>query len=129
MKAGISVIHWAPRIFCILAILLVSVFSLDSFHPGMPLLQQIGGFLIHNIPTFILILFLMVAWKWELAGGIMFVIIALGLLPLIYMMNYQMSQSVWMSVSVVLLINFPFVIVGILFIVSHFIKVKNSKTE
>lgn len=127
MKTSISILHWLPRIICVLAILFVSMFALDSFEPGMPLWQQIGGFFMHLIPSFILILFLIIAWKWELIGGIMFVIIGLGLLPFIYMMNYQMNHSVWMSISVVLLINLPFVVVGILFILSHFIKNKNSK--
>jgi hypothetical protein len=127
MKTTIMIIHWIPRILCILAILFVSMFALDSFEPGMPLLQQIGGFFMHLIPTFVLILFLVVAWKWELPGGIIFVILGLGFLPFIYMMNYQMNHSAWMSLSVVLMINFPFVVVGILFILSHFLKTKNLK--
>ncbi|MCX6266216.1 MAG: hypothetical protein NTW16_02510, partial [Bacteroidetes bacterium] len=116
MKKSIMMIHWIPRILCILAILFVSMFALDSFAPGMTLWEQIGAFLMHLIPTFVLILFLIVAWKWELIGGIMFLIIGLGLLPLIYMMNYQMNHSVWISVSIILMINLPFVLVGILFV-------------
>jgi hypothetical protein len=127
MNTNFRHFHWIPRIICILAILFVSLFSLDAFEPGMPLWQQIGGFFMHMIPDFLLMIFLAVAWKRELIGGIMFVIIALGLLPLVFMMNYQMNHSVWMSISVVLLINLPFVVVGILFILSHFIKNKNSK--
>ncbi|MEI7895522.1 MAG: hypothetical protein WCJ26_00695 [bacterium] len=129
MKTSIKIFHWIPRIFCILAILFVSLFALDSFAPGIPLWQQIGGFFMHLIPTFVLILFLIVAWKWELIGGIMYVIIGLGLLPFVYMMNYQMNHSIWMSLSVVLMINFPFVMAGILFILSHFLKRKNAKVS
>ncbi|MCX6304988.1 MAG: hypothetical protein NT040_08470 [Bacteroidetes bacterium] len=129
MKTSIRIIHWIPRVICILAILFVSMFALDSFAPGMPLWQQIGGFFMHLIPSFVLILFLIIAWKWELIGGIMFVIIGLGLLPFIYMMNYQMNHSVMMSLGVVLVINFPFILVGILFVLSHFLKSKNVKTD
>jgi len=111
------------------AILFVSLFALDSFQPGMPFWKQLAGFFIHLIPNFILILFLIVAWKWELLGGIMFVIVGLGLLPFIYMMNYQMNHSVGMSLGVVLLINAPFIVVGILFILSHFLIKKNLKPE
>ena len=126
MKSLESWFHWVPRFLCIAAILFVSMFALDAFEPGMPLWQQVGGFFMHLIPSFVLILFLIVAWKWELIGGIMFVIIGLGLLPFIYMMNYQMNHSVWMSLGVILVINVPFIVVGLLFILSHFLKRKNT---
>jgi hypothetical protein len=126
MKTSIKIIHWLPRILCILAILFVSMFALDSFEQGMPLGKQLVGFFMHLVPTFILVVFLVVAWNWELIGGIMFVIIGLGLLPFIYMMNYHMNHSVMMSLGVVLMINFPFILVGILFVLSHFLKAKNA---
>ena len=81
----------------------------------------------HLIPSFVLILFLVIAWKWELIGGAIFVMIGLGFMPFIYMMNYHMNHSVWMSLSVILAINFPFVVVGLLFILSHFMKRKNPE--
>jgi len=81
------------------------------------------------IPSFALILFLIVAWKWELIGGGMFVILGLGLLPFIYMTNYHMNHSAWMSAGIVLVINVPFIVVGILFFLSHFLKRKNPGTE
>jgi hypothetical protein len=125
MKPSLKIIHWTPRILCILAILFVSMFALDSFSPGIPLWKQIVGFFMHMIPSFVLIIFLLVAWKWELIGGAIFIILGLGLMPFIYMMNYHMNHSVWMSLEVILLINAPFVVVGILFILSHFLKQKN----
>jgi uncharacterized protein (DUF983 family) len=73
----------------------------------------------------VLIIFLVVAWRWELIGGVIFVILGLGLVPFIYMMNYNMNHSVWMSLEVNLIINVPFILVGILFILSHFLKRKN----
>jgi len=82
----------------------------------------------HLIPSFALILFLIVAWKWELIGGGIFVILGLGLLPFIYMTNYHMNHSVWMSIGIVLVINLPFIVVGILFVLSHFLKRKNPGT-
>jgi hypothetical protein len=126
MKTSIRIIHWIPRILCVLSILFVSLLALDSFAPGIPLRQQIGGFFMHMIPSFVLILFLIVAWKWELIGGAIFVMIGLGFMPFIYMMNFHMNNSVWMSLGVILMINAPFVLVGLLFILSHFLKRKNS---
>ena len=125
MKKSIRVFHWLPRIICILAILFVSLFALDAFSPELTIWQQIGGFLMHLIPSFILLAFLLVAWKWEYIGGIIFIIIGLGLSPYIYMLNYNRNHSVGMSLGIILTITFPFVIVGILFIISHFMKKKN----
>ena len=125
MKKSIRVIHWVPRILCILAILFISMFALDSFTPGLTIWQQLGAFLIHLIPSFILVALLVVAWKWEYIGGIIFIVIGLGFSPIIFIHNYKMNHSVWMSLGIILAITIPFVVVGILFIVSHFKKKKN----
>ena len=125
MKTSVKILHWAPRIICILAILFVSMFALDAFDPTLTIWQQIGGFLIHLIPTYILIIFLVIAWKWELVGGILLMSVAIGLTPWIFMHNYAMNHSIWISLSIILLINLPFVITGGLFIVSHYLKKKN----
>ncbi len=125
MKKSIKVFHWLPRIICILAILFVSVFALDAFSPELTIWQQIGGFLMHLIPSFILLAFLIVAWKWEYIGGIIFAIIGLILSPFVFVMNYNRNDSIWMSLGIILSITIPFIIVGVLFVVSHFLKKKN----
>lgn len=126
MKTSIKILHWTPRIICILAILFISMFAADSFSPELTFWQQIGGFIMHLIPSFILIAFLIVAWKWEKIGGIIFIVIALVLSPFVFMLNYNMNHSIGMSLVIILMITFPFVIVGILFIISHFMKKKES---
>ncbi len=125
MKKSIKVFHWLPRIICMLAILFVSLFAADAFAPELTIWQQLGAFIIHLIPSFILLVFLIVAWKWEYIGGIIFIIIGLGLSPFVFMLNYNRNHSVGMSLGIILSITIPFVIVGVLFIVSHFLKKKN----
>ncbi len=125
MKTSVKVLHWTPRIICILAILLISVFAADAFGPGLTLWQQLGGFLIHLIPSFVLIAVLVVAWKWETAGGVIFILLGLGLSPFIFKHNYDMNHSVSMSLSIIMMVNFPFVLTGILFILSDFQKKRN----
>jgi len=123
MNPKIKLFHWLPRIICILAILFVSMFALDSFAPGLTIGQQLGAFFMHLIPSFILMAFLVIAWKWEMIGGIILLITGLGLSPFIYLLNHNRNGfTVWNSLLVVLLINIPFVVVGVLFIVSHFLK-------
>ncbi len=126
MNPKIKLIHWLPRVFCILAILFVSMFALDSFAPGLTLGQQLAAFFMHLIPSFVLIAFLVIAWKWELIGGIIFMVIGLGLSPFIYLLNHNRNgMTAGNSLMVVLLINIPFVLVGILFVASHFLKKKD----
>ena len=118
-KKSTRILHWFPRILCILAILFISIFALDAFGPGRTLWQQLGDFLMHLIPSFILLGILLVAWKWEFVGGLIFTLIGIIFTPIIYMHNYRMNQSVWISLEVVLLITIPFVVVGVLFLVSY----------
>lgn len=125
MKTSIRVFHWLPRIICILALLFISMFAADSFAPGQTIWQQIGAFLIHLIPSFILLALLIAAWKWEFIGGIIFIIMGLGLSPFIFMLNYNRNHSIGISLLIILMITFPFVIAGILFIVSHQMKNKD----
>jgi hypothetical protein len=126
MNKTLQLFHWLPRVICIIAILFVSMFALDAFAPGQTFWHQIGAFIMHLIPSFILIALLIVAWKWEYIGGIIFVVIGLALSPFIFNLNYQRNHSFWTSLSIILIITLPFIIVGILFIISHFLKKKNS---
>lgn len=124
MKTSLKILHWAPRILCILAIAFISLFALDSFNPKLTFWQQIADFLMHMIPSFILIVLLIVAWKWELVGGIIFAIVGLGFSLFIYTHNYTMTQSVTLALKTVLLISFPIIVVGVLFIFNHLKKKK-----
>jgi len=124
-----KIIYWLPRIICILAILFVSMFALDAFGPGLSIWQQITGFLMHLIPSFVLLALLIIAWKWETAGGILFLLIGLGLSPVIYMHNFRMNGSVWMSLAVLGMITLPFIIVGVLFILGGNSKKKQARKK
>ena len=124
---GQKLLYWSPRILCILAILFVSLFAADAFEPELSLTQQLKAFFIHLIPSFIILFFLIIAWKRELAGGIILALIGIGITPKIFIMNYQMNNSVRMSLVVILTITIPFIVVGVLFIINHFIGNKSAK--
>ncbi len=129
MKTSIKVFHWLPRIICILAILFISMFAADAFGPEKTIWQQLGDFIIHLIPSFVLLVFLLIAWKWEYIGGIIFILIGLGLSPFVFMHNYKMNNSINMSLGIILVITIPFVVVGGLFILSHIKKKKKLPSE
>lgn len=127
MTSSQRLIYWLPRIICILAISFVSIFALDAFDPNLTLWQQIRGFATHLIPSFILLLILLIAWKRELLGGIIFLIIGIVLSPLIYVHNYRMNGSVGTSLLIITTITFPFILVGVLFILGYLNKRKKAK--
>jgi hypothetical protein len=126
MKTNHKIIYWVPRIICILAILFVSMFAADVFESRLPFWKLLLGLFMHLIPSFILAAVLVIAWKWELVGGIILTAVALGFTPGIFVMNYRMNHSFWMSLSVIALITFPFILSGVLFILGHYIKKKQK---
>jgi hypothetical protein len=87
MNTSAKILYWTPRVICILAILFVSLFALDAFDPKLSVWQQLKDFLIHLIPSFILLAILIVAWKREIIGGIIFTLIGLGFSPLLFTQN------------------------------------------
>ncbi len=122
MKTSIKVLHWTPRILCILAILFVSLFALDSFSSERTFWQNTAALMLHLIPSFALIAVLIVAWKWEKVGGITLTIIGLAFGIFIFIFNFKKSHSVANSLLTTLILCIPFVLAGILFIRSHFRK-------
>ena len=124
MTPKTKILHYLPRILCIAAILFISIFAFDAFEAGKSFSEQIRAFFIQLIPSFILLVLLIIAWKYELTGGIIFCILALIFTPLIFNKNYDMNNSFWLSIGIVSSITIPFLIVGILFILSYFQKKK-----
>lgn len=119
---------WIPRVLTIIMILFVSMFALDSFAPGLTIWKQVTAFAIHLIPTYILLAILYVAWKWEKIGGIIFVAFGLLCTPFVFMLNYNRTGSIWVGAGIVLAITFPFIVVGVLYLVSDYLR-RNRKTE
>ncbi len=119
------VIRLIAGIMCLMAILFISLFAFDVFDPALSVLQQIQTFLLHMIPSFILLAMLIFAWKKALTGGIVILLTGLLLSPFVFTHNYQMNHNVWMSLGIIALINLPFVLVGALFIVSAYLQHKS----
>jgi hypothetical protein len=113
MKTSTKALYWTARIIGILAILLISLFSLDSFSSERTFIQ--------NITAFILLASLIIAWKWEKIGGIILTIIGLAFSIFIFVFNYKRHHFPVMTCLLqALVVAMPFVLAGILFILSHF---------
>ena len=102
-------LYWLPRILGILFAIFISIFALDTFGEGIPFLEAIVGFLIHLIPTYIVIAILLIAWKGGMAGGLLFILA--GACYMVWMHNLHWAAF--------LLIGGPPVLIGILFITAH----------
>jgi hypothetical protein len=124
MKNKITLFHWIPRVLCILAILTISSLALDSFGPGQNFGRQVGAFFMQMIPSFVLVILLVIAWKWEYLGGFIIMVLAILMTPIVFIMNYRHNHSVAMSLGIICVITLPFIITGILFIISHKMKEK-----
>lgn len=125
LESHMKLLPLIPRLLSICAIAFVSLFALDSFEHGT-LGEQILAFLLHMIPSFVLMIILAIAWKWELIGGILYILLGIVLSPFIFTHNYRMNHSIWISLEVIALITFPFILAGSLFVWSHYMKRKES---
>lgn len=120
MKRTKNLLYWLPRLISIAAIFFVSLFSLDVFSEHLSFWQQAEALAIHLLPSVALLIVLCIAWRYELLGGILFLLVGLALSPFIFLGNYRMNNSVWLSLAVILAVTFPFVLAGALFIASHY---------
>jgi prolipoprotein diacylglyceryltransferase len=109
MKTSNKVLYWTARILCILAILFISFFLWEK----------------SLIPSFVLLAILIIAWKWEKAGGIILTIFGLAFSIFIFVFNYKRNHfPVMICLLQTLAVAIPFVLAGILFILSHYRKKK-----
>lgn len=65
-------LYWAPRILSIAFILFISLFALDVFSDNLGFWQTLGALAIHLIPSFALLIVLILAWRWEWIGAVAF---------------------------------------------------------
>ena len=122
MKTSDTILNWLPRVICILAILFVSMFAMDSFSPGNTIWQNTTALLMHLIPSFVLLIILIVAWKWELTGGILLTVAGLAWCTFVFVINLRRTHSVWAALMIITMLGLPFVLAGVLFIYNHFRK-------
>ena len=107
-KALRQILFWTPRILSILFILFIGLFSLDVFGTGAGFWVTLRGFLIHNIPVFILLAVLILAWRWEWIGAVLY--IGFGIWYLVAM-GGRFNWTVYLVVAGV-----P-ILIGVLFLV------------
>jgi hypothetical protein len=103
------VIYWAPRVLGILFAVFISLFALDVFGEGYGFWETILALLIHLVPTYLVVIALVLAWRWEWVGALLF--IALGA----YYLIMAWGKFTW---ETYLLISGPLILTGLLFSVN-----------
>ena len=120
-------IYWTPRILSIIFICFLALFSLDVISPELSFWQIVVGLFMHNIPVFILLAVLLISWKHEIVGGIVFILAGL-LYSGLSIIRIIMSNPVeWYMLFWSLQIAGPAFLIGILFIINWRRKKHNHK--
>jgi hypothetical protein len=118
-------IFWTPRILAIMFILFLSLFSLDIFDGNYGFWGTILGLFMHNIPSLILLIILIISWKYEIVGGIAFILAGLLYIGTLVTNifrdpSFKLEYLFWS-----LPISGPAFLIGILFLIGWF-KRKNK---
>lgn len=112
-------IYWTPRILSILLIIFISIFSFDVIEPGLSLGQIVLGLFMHNIPGIILLVVLIISWKYEIVGGIAYLLAGCMYITLNIITSYK---SGFQDFAWSLIIAIPTFMIGILFLMNWFNK-------
>ncbi|MFA5030972.1 MAG: hypothetical protein WC495_05285 [Patescibacteria group bacterium] len=108
-------LYWAPRILSILLVVFISLFSLDIFDGSYIGWEIVLGFVIHLLPVFVAIMFIIIAWKWEKIGGSLFILLGIAF---VFIGGYELIA--------ILLFTIPCIIVGGMFLLHHHIYPKEN---
>lgn len=101
-----KILFWSPRALCILFALFTTIFAFDVFGAGYDFWQTLLALAMHLIPTGIIVLFLVISWRWEWIGGILFLALA------VFYVIWAWGRF---PLSVYFLMSGPMIIISILF--------------
>jgi hypothetical protein len=109
LKPGLQLLYWSPRVICIIFSVFTMLFSLDVFQEAKGFWETALAFLMHNIPTFLMVIILVVTWRREWFGGVLF-----SLLGFIYI------AWAWgkFPIGTYVIISGPLFLTGILFLLN-----------
>ena len=108
-KLSKQILFWSPRALSILFAIFISLFALDVFSEGNDFWKTLLALAIHLVPTLIIVLLLIIAWRWEWIGGIAFLILAA---------TYVVMAWRRFPLSVYFVVAGPMVIISILFFIN-----------
>jgi hypothetical protein len=117
MKRKELLLYWVPRLLAISYILFLGIFALDAFTPASSLGEQLVAVSMHLLPNVLLLLFLIYAWRNELNGGVVFILV--GLIFTLVVQTYEEWSSL-------IIIARPLFLIGISFLTNIYIHSQES---
>jgi len=105
-------LFWAPRVLSIAYIAFLSLFALDVFGEEHGFWRILLALTMHLIPTFVLIVALLLAWRWEWVGAILYA--GAGMLYVIWVLQRPLSAAI--RLNWILAIAGPALVVAALFL-------------
>ena len=121
-KAG-KFIYWTPRVLSIILIFFLAFMSLDVFSSELSFWQTLGALFMHNIPALILLIVLLISWKYEAVGGIAFILAGIFYIAWL-LMTAITTGFVWYYLLWAVPISGMAFLIGILFLIGWFKKKK-----
>ena len=113
MKNNISKkLYWTPRILSILFVSFLALMSLDVFELELNFWQTAGALFMHSLPALFLLIILIVSWKYEIVGGIGFI-----LAGIIYIVLLARNPFEWYMLSWAIQISGIAFLTGTLFLI------------
>lgn len=114
-----QLVFWTPRILCVFFAVFLSLFALDVFDAGLGFWQTILSLLIHLLPVYMIIIVLLIAWRREWVGAILFTILA------VFYLVWAWGRFHW---SVYVVICGPLLLLGVLFLVNWIYRAELRKS-
>lgn len=115
-----ALLFWMPRLLAILIATFFMMFSFDVFDIPAPFWKKIVGFLIHSIPTFLIIFILILSWKKPIWGTYLFTLFFI--IATLYFRTYMRVMSFT-------LLSIPLLVVALLFTIEYFYDKKKVELE
>lgn len=63
---------WLPRVLGVLLAAFITIFAADAFEGDFTIWQKLLVLAMHLIPTAVVLGAVAIAWRWEVAGGVLF---------------------------------------------------------
>lgn len=116
-SAMLLTIWWLPRILSIICALYFGVFSFSVFGQGIGTLKPFLLFVVHNIPTAVVIFFTIISWKRSWFGGVSFILLGI----IFFFWQPYKSTSI---ISVL-----PLLLIGLLFSINWVLRKEINKAR
>lgn len=104
-----QILSWSPRILGILFAVFTAMFALDVFDEGGDFWNTAHALATHLIPTLIILVSVVISWRREWIGGILFLALA------IFYVIWTWGRF---PLSVYFLISGPMVVISLLYFVN-----------